>query len=66
MNYYLVIFGIVTDRQTDRQTYGHTDRRTDGHRHIRAHSALAQVGSKSIAGFCKFWTIVDEMNVEMK
>ena len=34
VNYYLVTFGIVTDR------------RTDGKRRIRAHRALAQVGSK--------------------
>ena len=33
VNYYLVTFGIVTDRQTD------------GKRRIRAHRALAQVGS---------------------
>ena len=38
VNYCLVIFGIVTDRQTDRLT--------DGKRRIRAHRALAQVGSK--------------------
>ena len=34
VNYYLVTFGIVTDR------------RTDGKQRIRAHRALAQVGSK--------------------
>ncbi len=38
VSYYLVTFGIVTDE--------HTDRWTDGKRHIRAHYALAQVGSK--------------------
>ena len=53
MNYYLVTFGIVTDRQadgqTDRQTDGwRMDGQTDGKRHIRAHRALALVGSKTI------------------
>ncbi len=38
VNYYLVTFGIVIDRQTDRQT--------DRKRRIRAHRALAHVGSK--------------------
>ncbi len=43
INFYLVIFGpmnyfLVTD--------GQTDRRTDGRRRIRAHRALAPVGSK--------------------
>ena len=45
VNYYLVTFGIVTDRQADR--------RTGGKRHIRAHRALAQVGSKM--HFCLFY-----------
>ncbi len=49
VNYYLVTFGIVTDRWTDRQT----DRRTDRKRRIRAHRALAQVGSKMcLCGTC--------------
>ena len=40
-------FCLVTDRQTDRQTAGQTDRQTDGKQILRAHCALAQVGSKS-------------------
>ncbi len=38
VNYYLVTFAIVTDRRTDRK------------RRIRAHRALAQVGSKTNCG----------------
>ncbi len=47
VNYHLVTFGIRTDR------------RTDGKQRIRAHRALAQVGSKTVMLKNKKKTLVD-------